>query len=999
MPFRRIALLLAVILPVLYLNGQTRDIKVHVLTAANGLADGVIRAIGQDKYGYMWIGTISGLNRYDGTTVKKYYNIPNKPHSLPASVPRAIFCDRQGTLWIGFNDGLYQFDHHTEQFILVNGTKGVEFRKIREDLVTGDLLFLTNKGLLRITRHKMQAQWLVPAWVATIHDFDLRNGVLYAVCGAYSYVLNLHNGHFDRIADSLLPERNATRIAFDHDGRILVACYGKGVVIRRIDPSLKSSRELDISSKLRDTTTGNVVMSMLTDHKNRLWIATTSQWLFSYDNKTGQSRWYDDWDPFNKSVSLYVTSPLFQSNNDFIWVGTEGNGVGYFHPDRTPFSLYAPVDNEKYPIVSPWARAVMEEPNGNLWMGWASGISRFNPSTETYSNWRNSFNSTILYSSSIRSIAWDNDTLIWIGTSRGMNRYNPVTDKMLYNDPHNRLPLSFYWCVKKDTRGNVWFGTGNSLYYQAASDRNIHIYSEIPELINVIDTGVRVIYEDKQKRLWMGMDGTGLRMYDPVRHTVKQWQAGLLADGDLLGNTITAITEDHAGVIWLSSFNGLVGYDPKSGKFQKFTVSQGLPAAKCSGLLVDDADRLWVATTAGLAMLDNVRKHFTLYTTEDGLPTLEFSDMPALRKRNGDFVFPTMNGFVEFKPLEVKPQSSESNLHLASIKIFDKPYIGKTNIEDLREIRLKSNENFISFQMVDLNNNIPNQRFFAYKLEDVDRDWVINTTGMASYTKLPGGNYTFRYKTSNDAEQWILAPEKSLRVHIETVYYKSTWFWLMITFVVVSFSYLWYRNRLQQQKKIYLLQSRAQLLEKEKAMAMFEALKQQLNPHFLFNSLSSLGSLIRTDQHLAGKFLESLSKTYRYILQSRNNDLIPLEEEIKFVSSYIRLLETRFQSALITALDIESGKLNRKIVPVTLQNLIDNAIKHNSIDQDMPLIIRIFTEGQYLVVRNNIQKKSNVETSNQQGLQQMKSLYTYFTQQPILVEETDDSFQVKIPLI
>ena len=189
------------------------------------------------------------------------------------------------------------------------------------------------------------------------------------------------------------------------------------------------------------------------------------------------------------------------------------------------------------------------------------------------------------------------------------------------------------------------------------------------------------------------------------------------------------------------------------------------------------------------------------------------------------------------------------------------------------------------------------------------------------------------------------------------------------------------------------------MLEKEKALVMFESLKQQLNPHFLFNSLSSLSGLIETDQQLAGNFLKQMSKIYRYILKSRDSEVVPLQEEIDFVQTYINLQKTRFKNGLQVNINIDENDLHKKIPPVTLQNMVENAIKHNIIDVDAPLVMDIYTENGYLVVKNNLQKKQVVESSNKQGLSNLRSLYKYLSDKPLTIEEKDNSYSIRIPLI
>lgn len=189
------------------------------------------------------------------------------------------------------------------------------------------------------------------------------------------------------------------------------------------------------------------------------------------------------------------------------------------------------------------------------------------------------------------------------------------------------------------------------------------------------------------------------------------------------------------------------------------------------------------------------------------------------------------------------------------------------------------------------------------------------------------------------------------------------------------------------------------LLEKEKTQAHFENLKNQLNPHFLFNSLSSLNSLIFENPELASKFLKQLSKVYRYLLENNENDPVSLETEISFVQNYILLLQTRFDGGLIVNIDVDDHQRHKKIIPVTLQILIENAIKHNSTFEDNPLIIDIYIHNNYLVIKNNQQPKTRVEGSNKQGLNNLASLYQYTTGKTANIHNTQEHFIVEVPLI
>ncbi|RRB07548.1 sensor histidine kinase [Larkinella rosea] len=192
---------------------------------------------------------------------------------------------------------------------------------------------------------------------------------------------------------------------------------------------------------------------------------------------------------------------------------------------------------------------------------------------------------------------------------------------------------------------------------------------------------------------------------------------------------------------------------------------------------------------------------------------------------------------------------------------------------------------------------------------------------------------------------------------------------------------------------------RATQLEKEKVQVQLDNLKNQLSPHFLFNSLSSLDGLIHENPDLASQFLRQLSKVFRYVIQHKDKDLVSLSTEVDFINNYISLLKTRFNGSLDIEIKIPSEYSDKAIVPVTMQILIENAIKHNIANSGQPLTIQIMADEQYVTVENNLQRKPRVETSNGQGLTNLKALYHFLSEKDVKVEEQTDRFRVRIPLV
>lgn len=190
-----------------------------------------------------------------------------------------------------------------------------------------------------------------------------------------------------------------------------------------------------------------------------------------------------------------------------------------------------------------------------------------------------------------------------------------------------------------------------------------------------------------------------------------------------------------------------------------------------------------------------------------------------------------------------------------------------------------------------------------------------------------------------------------------------------------------------------------EVLVKENISSQLEGLKNQVNPHFLFNSLNTLASIIPDDQERGVRFVTKLSKVYRYILDIKDQKLITVREELDYLHSYTYLLKERFGKNIIVEIDVESSDFEKLIIPLSLQITFENAIKHNIITSSKPLHIQVFMENENLVVKNNLQKKSTVGSSTKIGLQNIKNRYSFFTDKEVGVIATMKHFIVTLPLL
>jgi sensor histidine kinase YesM len=350
---------------------------------------------------------------------------------------------------------------------------------------------------------------------------------------------------------------------------------------------------------------------------------------------------------------------------------------------------------------------------------------------------------------------------------------------------------------------------------------------------------------------------------------------------------------------------------------------------------------------------------------------------------------------VEFFPDRLLQQPVPRLPEISSLYINEKPRIFFPG----QSLRLSPNENSLQIKF----GILTNKKYFPYDLqfmlEGAEKNWqTAGANAEAFYNKLPPGRYTFKVRAVATNGSWT-SGEQALDLIISKPLHLQTWFIVAVLLLVSGLILAISRYRLQKQKQLFQLESKSAALEREKATIQYDSLKQQLNPHFLFNSLTSLAGLIEADQQMAGDFLQRMSDMYRYILKNGGQETVSLIEELKFAQLYVDIQQTRFGKGLVMAIDVPEACLNFRIAPVTLQNMIENAIKHNIVDEATPLVISIYIEEEYLVVKNNLQKKKMVETSNKTGLVQFVSLYRYLSERPVLIEETEGYFLVKVPLV
>lgn len=242
----------------------------------------------------------------------------------------------------------------------------------------------------------------------------------------------------------------------------------------------------------------------------------------------------------------------------------------------------------------------------------------------------------------------------------------------------------------------------------------------------------------------------------------------------------------------------------------------------------------------------------------------------------------------------------------------------------------------------------------------------------------------------------LLRPEQQFRVfNVSYLAVLVVFSLLNLAFFVRKFFLDWQAS-LEEQLKLKVA---AAELEKEKSMLRYHQLRNSVNPHFLFNTFTSLDGLILTNPPLASEFVHYLSKVYRYVLEQKEKVSVRIERELEFMENYLSLLDIRYGKGLSVKVEVREEAQQKNIVAVTLQTLVDNAIKHNIVQDSQPLYLKIYNDDTHLIVENRLQPRKQIEGSNKQGLQQIKDLYSYISTAPLLIENDGTVFRVKLPLL
>ncbi|MES2776839.1 MAG: histidine kinase [Bacteroidota bacterium] len=941
--------------------------KFHVFNQtkdSNSLVNNSIHSLCQDKAGKIWGGTDNGIFCYEiGKDIFKRYKLPQ---TRSAAAALTIVCDKEGDIWANNFFSIFKYQRATDSFINIG-----ELNKNKDSAETYKL---RRNGLLADPSGK--AIWIASR--AGLHFYDKKTGRF---------------NNFQTYPGNPLFERN--NVAALHASAQGHFFYFKNNTreIVQFDPVEKRQlKRVDIGKVLPNAVGATIFESA----DGRLWFSSWTHELVLVD--TGRNAVYPI--QFNQNDPLSISGNFFwaalEDEDGTVWLGTV-NGISKCNLSKTVYRIHRlqwaiPEFNPNTDIGS-----LIEDPAGDSWWVYTSDqrLFRYYPADQRYQVYHLSKAPSDKFGrifGDVHTMVFINGNLVFCTTS-GTWQLNPTTGKLapfidLPAEDRNYMireivPLNDGQLIATDG-----FRVSN---YDPSTGSLKFIDAPQPLHTKGIRFGGALMSQKNQSPLWM-ISWPGWLTY--------------LENGKLNHVNIKDRPEEHFGYfmdtdvdtdgnIWMANNGeGLYRYDPIKKKTTHWNQADGLAKNNLQAVLADTIGNIWCVSSNKYSVLTTATGNFSNFV----VPLLQFNFSWVAHPvflRSGHLLSNTNNDLVEFFPerLQLKPFIKSPSI--SSVQVSGKQRL--LDSDSLLSLRPDENSLVIQFGLLTDKELFPYD--CVYMLEEVDKKWVVQgSQPEAQYNNLEPGNYVFRVKAIAKNNAWQ-SHEKRLHIVIAKPFYKTWLFRILLILLVLGASYYFYRFRLNKQKQILLLKSKSDALEKEKTIIQYESLKQQLNPHFLFNSLTSLRSLIKTDSKTAAGFLDGMSKIYRYVLKSGDQELVLLQDEIGFATTFAELQQIRFGEGLKVNIHIDEAHNGRYIAPVILQNLLENAIKHNTTSTDEPLMIEIFSDGDYVVVRNNLQRYRIVETSNKSGLASLKKLYRFYTEKQIEISEDEHFFTIRIPLL
>jgi signal transduction histidine kinase/ligand-binding sensor domain-containing protein/DNA-binding response OmpR family regulator len=802
------------------LHGQYDLYRFSRLDITQGISQNEINYMLRDEKGFLWIGTMSGLDRYDGYTFKVFKHDLRDTTSISDDYVEKIFEGPGNKLWILTRNGINIYDPMTEKFdrnpqrfldsiFFPNGNYNGSLLDLKKDSL-GNYWFLSNSSGVykynpsdRSTTHlfhrngdarSLHSNQITSIALTANSDWWIiyQDGIMENIDGRTNAVIRRTDA-----LKKLSPGDSLNYIAYaDRQNDLWLYAVSSSKGLFYYNTVTGSARHIDKGNGRTNLNT-NIVTGIIQDDKDLIWIGTDHGGINLLDKKdftigTIMNREDDD-----KSLSQNSINTVYKDREGIVWVGTFKKGISYHQDDIMKFPLYRRgIPNARNPNYDDVNRFV-EDPKGNLWIGTnGGGLIYFNRQANQYTQYlHNPADPSSLSNDVIVSLCLDHDQKLWIGTYfGGLDYYDGKTFHHYRHSEKDTASLADdrVWELFEDSRQRLWVGTfaAGLDRFDRESKKFIHYKPFTPN--SVQSSYITGLLEDSKGSLWIAT-AYGLDVLDSASGRFRHFGHDDNHPATSLSNNNTISTrEDSRGLIWVATREGLNVYDPVTGLFKIFRTEDGLPDNTILEILEDNDRNLWLSTPNGLSnalvSMDSATRSVTCtfrnYDESDGLQGREFNENAVLKTRAGELIFGGAYGFNIFNPQHIRPTPRARTLTLTDLQVFNKSVgIGEKlnghiilpkSISEATGITLRYNENVVSIEFAALDFSNPEKVKYVYNLEGFSKQWLVadSKTRKATFTNLDPGDYTFRVKTADD--RGGLSPEEiSLEIKILPPFWKT----------------------------------------------------------------------------------------------------------------------------------------------------------------------------------------------------------------------------------
>lgn len=901
----------------------------------NGLPYIQIFALYQDNLGYLWSGGYGGASKFNGKTFQHY-----SPKNGLANHYINCINQQKNQILIGTIDGLSLIENQsksvTRNFTTKNGLPSNKINALCPDFKSKTWIG-TSEGLCFLENNKIIAVSILKNQSINCLFYTIDNGLWIGTNNGL-YNLNKEQVTLYSVFDGLC---NNTVLCVSRNNLTNELLIGTQNGLSVFNLETKKILNYHISNGLLDETI-NVITC---DENGLIWIGGKNG-LLSFNGKEFTYFTIRQDNNSNNIISLLID---YEKN---LWIGTHN---GLFKYRGKGFASYTKDDG----LGGAFVYQIIKDKKNNLWLTTESnGIFKFENGFFKNYSFKNG-----LLDNNTKCILENDDGSIWVGTNLGISKFkNEKFENLIYGaNFKQQAPIN---CFFKDKQNNIWVGGRNGLCCMKKYKSNyITTYYKLPT--NISEYDVWSINEDKNGNIWAGTYLAGL--YKLVGQQFVNQNANTKEDIE----TVLEIEFDKNNNLFGATLNGILILNTNTFETKFISEKDGLNSELVYSIkLSANKKYLWAGTNQGISRinLEKLNQNITdiiSYNKADGFSGVECNTHGIFEDDESNIWFGTVNGLIKYSPKEFIVNDNLSKTNISNFKLAFKDTILKNN----DQLNYFNNNITIYFDGISLTN--PDKVLYTYKLEGFDKSWSPNTEiNYAKYDNLPAGNFTFKVKSCNSEGIWNIEPT-TFSFEIKSPFYKTWWFTFIIIIGVSTLIILIFRVRLFQIKRKQQLEFEGKV---EISKSELKALRAQMNPHFVFNSLNSIQHYILNSKgEEAVRYLSKFAKLIRLILQNSEKAVVTINEDLESIILYLELEKMRFENKFNYSITIHPG-VNAdydEIPPMLIQPYLENAILHgiNPKEGNGTIDIEIQIVNQFIKISIKDDGIGRVKSQSLQSLQ------------------------------